>query len=669
MRFNGLRRQKNVVSLAALAALSLGSVHIAAADSASVVAPKHNVIIFVVDGMRAGSINPTDAPTLYALKSSGVSFANSHSIFPTFTTPNASAIATGHYLGDTGDFSNTVFSAYPVFNTANFGKPTGTITPFLENNQILSDIDDHFASQNYLTEESLLAFARQNGYNTAAVGKVGPIGIQDVTQLNIDHGTNNFDIPTTVIIDDLTGVAGGVPLHPQIATALTNSGVGVVTTPRNQPSGTNIVPGTTSANIGQQQYFADSVTKAILPTFVNTGKPFVMVYWSRDPDGTQHNQGDSLNSLTPGINGPTSRAAIKNADNNLKQILNYLASSGLAATTDVFVTADHGFNTISHHEVDASLNTTTSYASGFIYRRTDSSQEVNTGFTPVGFVAIDLAHMLQLPLFDPDSQITVNSTKVYEPVDPSQTHTTVLEQHPVSGDGLIGGTGTIQTPTDASVVVAANGGSDLIYLPTGTQTARAALVTQIVNFLAAQDYTSGLFVDDQYGVVPGALPLSAINLKGSSALPTPAIVINFRTFSTGSTNPLQNSVVFADSGLQEGQGMHGSFGRADTFNFMAAIGPDFKSQYVDTAPVSNADVQVTLANILGFNIPNVGGLMGRVATESLLGGANLLPTAITAGTVRSLPAPNGERTLLRYQIVNGVRYFDSAGFPGRTVGL
>ena len=33
------------------------------------------------------------------------------------------------------------------------------------------------------------------------------------------------------------------------------------------------------------------------------------MFWSRDPDGTLHNQGDSLNQLTPGINGPTSLAA------------------------------------------------------------------------------------------------------------------------------------------------------------------------------------------------------------------------------------------------------------------------------------------------------------------------------------------------------------------------
>ena len=53
----------------------------------------------------------------------------------------------------------------------------------------------------------------------------------------------------------------------------------------------------------------------------------------------QYNQGDSLNSLPPGINGPTSKAAVKNADNNLKQILAYISSDpDLAANTDILPT-------------------------------------------------------------------------------------------------------------------------------------------------------------------------------------------------------------------------------------------------------------------------------------------------------------------------------------------
>jgi len=37
--------------------------------------------------------------------------------------------------------------------------------------------------------------------------------------------------------------------------------------------------------------------------------------------------------------------------------------------------------------------------------------------------------------------------------------------------------------------------------------------------------------------------------------------------------------------------------------------------------------------------------------------------------MRSAPAEGGLRTVLDYQVVGTTRYFDAAGFPGRTVGL
>ena len=143
---------------------------------------RRNVIIFVADGLREGSVTAQTAPTMIRIRNNGVFFSNSHSLFPTFTTANASAIATGHQLGDTGDFSNTIFSGYPVYDTGNFGQPPGTVTPFIENNLILSDLNDHFRG-NYLDEVALMAIARLQGYNTASIGKVGPVAIQDVTQI------------------------------------------------------------------------------------------------------------------------------------------------------------------------------------------------------------------------------------------------------------------------------------------------------------------------------------------------------------------------------------------------------------------------------------------------------------------------------------------------------
>lgn len=49
-----------------------------------------------------------------AIAREGVSLRNGHALFPTFTTANASAMATGHMLGDTGNFSNTIYAGFEV---------------------------------------------------------------------------------------------------------------------------------------------------------------------------------------------------------------------------------------------------------------------------------------------------------------------------------------------------------------------------------------------------------------------------------------------------------------------------------------------------------------------------------------------------------------------------
>jgi arylsulfatase A-like enzyme len=615
-----------------------------------------NIVIFVFDGLRGGSVNATDTPTIDWVRHHGVSFANSHSLFPTFTTANASAIATGHYLGDTGDFSNTFYIGQPIFLSGNFGRAPGSYAPYIENDSVLGDLDATF-NGNYLNEETLLSAARAHGFNTAAVGKMGPAAIQDVTQLNPVDG--KFATPQTVIIDDGTGTPDGVPLSAEVSSDLVTAGLPTATPKRNQPTGNNTNPGTTNPNTEQQAYFSDAVTRVILPMFKKNGKPFVLLYWSRDPDGTQHYQGDSLNKLVPGINGPTSKAALRNADNNLKQILNYIESDPeLAADTDIFLTADHGFATISRHDVDAAGHATASYAAKWVYTDAQGRQEVNDGFLPPGFLAIDLAHALDLPLFDPDRQINgPDGTKTFQPVDPKiPQQLSTVGQHPMNGNGLIGGTGRIANQTDAKVVVAANGGSDLIYFPTHDP----GTMEKTVAFLAQQDYVGGLFADDDYGKVPGALPLSAIRLAGSSKLPRPSIVVAFKTFATDSKRPLMNAVQITDTNLQQGQGMHGSFGRANTFNFMAAIGPDFKKQFVDPAPVSNADIQPTLATILGLTIASNGKLNGRILEEALVGGPSSAPYKRRLAIAPH--AANGKTTVLMYQQISKQVYFDWACF-------
>ena len=559
-------------------------------------------------------VDDRTAPTMAAIAREGVSLRNSHSLFPTFTTANASGLATGHMLGDTGDFSNTIYTGFEVHSAAD------SVTPFLENDAVLGEMDEHF-SGNYLDEATILKLARDKGYSTASIGKLGPTLIFDSTERSGGQ---------TILIDDATGTPKGIPLSAEVTQRLQAVNLPPAAPSRgaNGSAGNVSTPGTSSANVVQQDYFAAVTTRVVLPMFKERSKPFLLVFWSRDPDGTQHNQGDSLNALVPGINGPTSLAAIRNADDNLARIRSALSELGLLDSTNIIVTSDHGFSTISKQS-----QTSSTVAIKF--------SDTLPGYLPFGFVALDLAHALNLPLMDPDDGYKVIGES----------------QHPKNGNGLIGG-----DRSNPRVVVAANGGSDLIYIPDGD----TATAKRVIDILLTQDYVSGIFVDSKLGKFPGTLSLDDIALEGAALTPRPAIAISFRSFDTVCGEPVLCTVEVADTALQQGQGMHGSFSRTDTWNFMAMQGPDFKSQFVDPAPASNADLGRTIAHLMQLDAKDNGKLVGRVLSEVLPNGA--VP-AVTSRVLVSDPAPNGLATVVNMQMVGETRYYDAAGFPGRTVGL
>jgi hypothetical protein len=255
---------------------------------------------------------------------------------------------------------------------------------------------------------------------------------------------------------------------------------------------------------------------------------------------------------------------------------------------------------------------------------------------------------MQTNLFDPDRPAPEGSAEPYRqiPLLPQ------IFQHPLMGTGLLGPTVRNPDGSDARAIVTANGGSDLIYVPDKNPDT----VRQIVALLATYDYVGGIFVDDQYGPIPGALPMSAVGLIGASITPRPAIVVAFKTFYL-TPGDLQSAIQISDTNLQEGQGNHGGFGRDCTLNNMAAIGPDFKSAFADSAPVSNADIVPTIARILGLDLPSHGALKGRAIAEALSGAPDAIP--FTARASKSQPA-NGKITILQFQEAGGERYFDRA---------
>jgi len=601
---------KTVTAAALLLGLGLSSAQAQPQVQVPVQSPRpHNVIIFVADGLRYGSVDPATMPNLARLKSQGVDFTNSHSLYPTVTTVNASAIATGHYIGDTGNFGNTLYVGQPMISLKN--SPLG----FLENDTVLSEMNQKFGG-NYLNETTLIAAARAKGWQTAIIGKEGPARIQD--------STATADGNETLIVDDATGGEGGLGLPTWFSAGMRQAFVGPVAPKPAVPA------------IEQEVWLMKATTRIVLPHFQERGKPFALLFWSRDPDISQHNTKDSVGEMLPGINGPSGLAGTRNADTMLGELLDYLKETGLDKTTDVFVTADHGFATVNH------VSATSPSA------RPDPVGPIAD--LQSGFLAMDLAAALGMPLRPPgDTGPSVDFR---------------------NGGKLPGGSGMLgKDPLHPEVIVAANGGTDMIYLPAMNAKDLApakAMAGDIVKFLLTQDYVSGIFVNDRLGKFPGALSMSDVGLMGAAQTPQPAIFVNFRSFAMGCENELQCTVAISDTPLATGQGNHGSFSRAETRNFMAAIGPSFKMGYADPAPVSNADIAPTLAHVMGFDLPSKGALKGRVISEALTDGAEV---AVRSQVLKSAPGPGGTRTILNLQSVGGARYFDAAGFEGKTVGL
>jgi hypothetical protein len=241
-------------------------------------------------------------------------------------------------------------------------------------------------------------------------------------------------------------------------------------------------------------------------------------------------------------------------------------------------------------------------------------------------------------------------------------------------NALLTTAGLKQALDSDDVVIAKNGGSDLLYLSKiafPTENARRDELQKIVNFAEAQEWCGPIFsrqlvsvpapapgkhrrrrapVEQPYlGWIDGTFAEQAVSIFNPAR--SPDLVISFREISdqdnqllTGPEHPafalaakgqtpVKNEsktlvhpvkgIMYADAAsFTTGMGMHGAAGAMELHNFGAAIGPDFKRTFVDTNPTANIDIAPTITEILHL-APNVGPSgarpTGRVLTESFPG--------------------------------------------------
>jgi predicted AlkP superfamily pyrophosphatase or phosphodiesterase len=252
------------------------------------------VVVLVIDGLRPDMIRADIMPNLERLKREGVWFANAHSVFPTVTRVNSASISTGTAPSEHGIVSNTML--------------VEGVSP------------KPFDTSNYL---NLVKLAEVSGGRTLPVRTMAE---------SLEAGGIRF----VAISSGSTG--GAFLMNPQA------------------PSGNGVLINGSLVE-GSRVAFPDKVNQEILKGFGSEKSdagissvlwtervlrdyviaelhPGVIVDWMTEPDGSQHQFG---------VGSPQALAALKATDEQIGLLLGKLRERGAERTTDIIVTADHGF--------------------------------------------------------------------------------------------------------------------------------------------------------------------------------------------------------------------------------------------------------------------------------------------------------------------------------------
>jgi arylsulfatase A-like enzyme len=571
------------------------------------------VIIFVWDGLRTDDLTPEITPNYFALARSGVVFADHHAVYPTFTMMNSASIATGTYPGVHGFYGNVVYAPRARGKNAKGVDLDFAAPAFIEDFGVVEAVRDSYQGKLTLVATMLQA-AQANGLTTAAVGKFGAAFIQDYKRGGI------------ILDEDAAMPLGfakelqqaGYPLprnsgNAYAAGALTlGDSNGDPTAPipvRRLMDGQTANPLDRTGALSRRgfTYLTDVFVNYILPN----KKPDLTIFWSKEPDATSHAYGPgTYNSID----------ATKMNDEILGRIVEKVRQLGWEHSTDIIITQDHNHSTVSGDIAHYPLRA--------IVDRGVGSQDP-LGYSVSGFVrTAELLTRDGLQAYDGAGcrDIPILSGIIF---DGTQLQPRQVDQHGhVCGPAQKYTSPAYQVPKPipaGAIVVAANAGSDYLFVPDGNiDTVNAAVAS-----LQSRLQFGAIFVSDKHGAVAGTLPMSLIETENSGNGRAPDIIFSF-SFDENVAVAGKSGISYASSVNRRGD--HGSFAQTDTHISLLAHGPDFKSGLYDTLPTANVDIAPTVARILKFSMPDV---QGRVLEEALQDGPRVTEYAVLNKTHRS----------------------------------
>ena len=581
------------------------------------------VIIFVWDGLRTDDVTAENMPHYFALARSGVVFADHHAVYPTFTMMNSASIATGTYPGVHGFYGNVVYAPHAKGKNAKGVEIDFSAPAFIEDFGVVEAVRASYQGKLTLVSTMLQA-AQAKGLSTVAIGKFGAAFIQDYQRggLLLDEDAAMPRSFATELQQAGYALPRNTPnAYDAGALALAHDN-GDPTAPRaiaklNDGQTANPLDRTGALSRRGFTYLTDVFVNYILPQ----KQPDLTVFWSKEPDATNHAYGPgTYNSID----------ATKLNDEILGRVMDKIRQLGWEQSTDIIITQDHNHSTVSgdvaHYPlrgiVEGGVGAQDPYGyavSGFVRTAALLTQD--------GLQAYDGAGCRDIPTL---SGILSDGTHL----------------HPTKhdADGSVCGKAqrytspryVVPKPVPAGgIVVAANAGSDYLFVPDGTpNTVKAAVVS-----LQSRLQFGAIFVSDRYGDVPGTLPMSLIHTETPATGRGPDIIVSF-TFDAHVAVAGRPGISYASSVNRRGD--HGSFSPTDTHITMMAHGPDFKSGLYDTLPTANVDIAPTVARILALNMPDV---QGRVLEEALQGGPD-----VTAYTVLAKPYRSSKKTGLTMKL-------------------